>query len=155
MGSPLHDALHAHCFDILKEPQIAVALSGGPDSLALLHALSSMDGDRAIHALIVDHGLRAESGEEANAVQEQVQDWPSIQASILTWQHDGVDSKIQESARQARYDLIAMTTALRICSWRITKMTRRRRSCFAWRRVAVWTGFVGCNRVRVSTNLSR
>ena len=49
------------------QPRIAVAYSGGPDSLSLL-ALSqrwAAAQGGAAHAFIVDHGLRAESADEA------------------------------------------------------------------------------------------
>lgn len=82
---------------------VALAVSGGPDSMALAY-LASRAGI-ACHALIVDHGLRAESATEA----QQVLGWLSdmgISADILTWQHDGVDSRIHVAARRARYDLL-------------------------------------------------
>ncbi|MEM6490443.1 MAG: ATP-binding protein, partial [Pseudomonadota bacterium] len=49
------------------EPRLAVACSGGPDSVALLRLAADWARARGADALalIVDHGLRAESADEA------------------------------------------------------------------------------------------
>lgn len=54
----LQQALRAH-----SDGQLCVAFSGGPDSAALLHALSSLPEtrERGLRAIHVDHGLHAES----------------------------------------------------------------------------------------------
>jgi tRNA(Ile)-lysidine synthase len=45
---------------------VVVAVSGGPDSMALLHALSRVQGDFGLSLVAcgVDHGLRSEAGQE-------------------------------------------------------------------------------------------
>lgn len=48
----------------IASDRVLVAVSGGPDSLALLLLTHAVLGDRC-RAATVDHGLRAESGEEA------------------------------------------------------------------------------------------
>ncbi len=87
---------------------IAVAVSGGADSVALavLAAAWGRAYDVCVTALSVDHGLRAESRAEA----DQVGRWLShfgVDHHILTWR-DGarVRSGVQARARQARYDLM-------------------------------------------------
>ncbi len=93
---------------------LAVGVSGGPDSMALCFLLSRWLSDQgpskklAIHALTVDHGLRAESAKEAKQVKAWVKGWPGVVHKILTWDHEGesVDSRIQEEARTARYGLM-------------------------------------------------
>lgn len=87
------------------EPVIAVAVSGGADSMALLtltHAWAT-ENNKKIVALTVDHRLRAESTVEAKTVKEWVVA-QGVEHKILTWDHAGVDSKIQETARHARYE---------------------------------------------------
>ncbi len=86
---------------------LAVACSGGADSLCL--ALLSAEWGRkrgvAITALIVDHGLRPESGAEAR----QVMRWlkaAGIAAHILAWRGPKPKSNRQEAAREARYHLL-------------------------------------------------
>ena len=86
---------------------IAVALSGGPDSMALLHHLSSTSPDGfQIHALTVDHGLRPESVDEAKRVREWVSGWRNVAHHILVWDGDKPKTGIMEAARDARYRLM-------------------------------------------------
>jgi tRNA(Ile)-lysidine synthase len=91
-----------------SRPALAVAVSGGADSVCL--ALLANDWARqrggAITALIVDHGLRAESAREA----AMVVDWlraRAIAAVVLRWDGTKPASGIQEAARDARYRLLA------------------------------------------------
>jgi tRNA(Ile)-lysidine synthase len=88
-------------------PVIAVATSGGPDSLALAFLADAWararDG-RAI-ALIVDHGLRPESAAEA----QRVVGWlraAGIEHAVLAWRGPRSARGVQAAARAARHDLI-------------------------------------------------
>ena len=97
----------AACLDALIEPgvRIGIAVSGGPDSLALLLlAVAARPG--LVEAATVDHGLRPESAGEANMVAELCEqlavphvtlkaDWPKLPTSA-----------IQARARDARYELL-------------------------------------------------
>ncbi len=99
-ANPLFQALDAQ-FSDLKNQNIAVGVSGGADSMALIHSLRQWS-DADVHALIVDHGLREESACEAASVYEQV----GLPAAVLTWT-EKPGSRIQEEARVARYGLMA------------------------------------------------
>ena len=89
-------------------PFVAVAVSGGPDSMALAllaHAWASRRGGQA-WALTVDHGLRPESAEEVRTVAG----WLAargIPHQGLVWAGDKPRTGIQEAAREARYRLLA------------------------------------------------
>ena len=85
----------------------AVAVSGGPDSLALLHLVHAFarKHQKKIFALTVNHGLRRDSDKEALFVQKIAQD-KEIPHAILTWSETKPSSRIQEKARNARYDLL-------------------------------------------------
>ncbi len=88
---------------------IAVGVSGGADSMALCYALSDFFGGtgNTLHALSVDHGLRPEAAEEARQVAKALDALPNVQHQILTWHHDEKPTaRVQESARNARYDLM-------------------------------------------------
>jgi tRNA(Ile)-lysidine synthase len=88
-------------------PHLAVAVSGGSDSLALM--LLADDWARArggtITALTVDHGLRPEAATEA----AQVASWCAarrIEHVILRWAGPAPRSGIQAAARAGRYALL-------------------------------------------------
>ncbi len=86
---------------------IAVAVSGGSDSLALCLLSSNYfnkQGGKVI-ALTIDHGLRPESSIEANNLNKL---FTKLQIShyILKWKGEKPKSNIQEKARLARYKLL-------------------------------------------------
>src|SRR6266513_193352 len=89
-------------------PFITVAVSGGPDSLALAilaDRWARRHGGRLV-ALTVDHRLRPESAEEARTVGG----WLAargIAHHILVWADPKPATGIQEAARAARYRLLA------------------------------------------------
>ncbi len=89
-------------------PVVAVAVSGGRDSLAL--ALLARDWAAArgggIAALIVDHGLRPESEREAGATYDLLGRL-GIEACILRWSGPKPHSGLQAAARTERYRLLS------------------------------------------------
>jgi tRNA(Ile)-lysidine synthase len=84
---------------------LAVGLSGGPDSMALLWLLSQWGG-APIHALIVDHNMRPNSADEARLVATRVAEWPNVTPVILT-RPKAEATKLMEAAREDRYALMA------------------------------------------------
>jgi tRNA(Ile)-lysidine synthase len=68
MDKALADFLHKHC-DFTRP--VLLALSGGPDSLALLHLLLAFRQRHPLelHLAHVDHGWRKESGAEARCLE--------------------------------------------------------------------------------------
>lgn len=103
--------MEASFLDVCAAKEIAVAVSGGGDSMALCHALSEYllnQGSAAhIYALSVDHGLRPEAAEEASFVGQQLESIANASHHILVWDHkEDVGSRIQEKARAARYELM-------------------------------------------------
>jgi tRNA(Ile)-lysidine synthase len=98
-----------HSFDFgASAPAVAVALSGGPDSMALCWLLSQWAEKEnvQVHALTVDHGLRAESAAEAAQVGAWVKDWPRVTHAVLKIDLPG-DTRIMENARAARYEILS------------------------------------------------
>jgi tRNA(Ile)-lysidine synthase len=87
-----------------------VAVSGGPDSMALASMLARYaqehNNDLAIHALTVDHGLRPESGKEARITGQWMAGWPHTQHHILRWEGDKPKTRVMEEARAARRHLL-------------------------------------------------
>ena len=90
-----------------NHPVLAVAVSGGRDSLAL--ALLANDWARArggaIVALIVDHGLLVAAAREAEVTRELLAR-RGIEAAILCWRGAKPTHGLQEAARVARYGLL-------------------------------------------------
>ncbi|EBA18518.1 PP-loop family protein [Roseobacter sp. SK209-2-6] len=95
-------------FGASPPPRVGVAVSGGGDSLALLHLLKScFDGEPVeILAATVDHGLRKESAEEAKWTAEVARGL-GLRHEVLIWE-DGPEEtgNLQEQARHARYSLL-------------------------------------------------
>lgn len=91
----------------LDDSNIAIAVSGGPDSIALAMLLNEYAKSHNItcHCLIVDHKLRCESTSEAQLVKLQLENLGFI-CKILTWNEAKPNSNIHESARKARYKLM-------------------------------------------------
>ncbi|MFZ5779707.1 MAG: tRNA lysidine(34) synthetase TilS [Pseudomonadota bacterium] len=88
-------------------PDIAVAVSGGRDSLALAllaHAWAAKRGGRTL-GLIVDHGLRAGSAAEAEAALRTLA-MLGCCGVILRWRGAKPVAGVQEAARTARYRLL-------------------------------------------------
>ncbi len=90
-----------------KNPVLAVAVSGGRDSLALALLADAWARARQgrVLALIVDHGLRPQSAAEATATEATLTS-QAIAAKILRWCHDSPTTGIQQAARAARYRLM-------------------------------------------------
>jgi tRNA(Ile)-lysidine synthase len=92
-------------------PHIALAVSGGPDSLALLHLAArwreARGGTPALSVLTVDHRLRAGSRREAEMVARMAGSL-GLPHDILSWESPApVAAGLQAKARAARYDLMA------------------------------------------------
>jgi tRNA(Ile)-lysidine synthase len=89
--------------------RVAVAVSGGSDSMALLRLVlawrQQAGGPREVFALTFDHGLRAESAAEA----ARVKNWCKgleIPHDTIAWAGTKPESGIQAKARNARYDAL-------------------------------------------------
>ncbi|TKD21839.1 tRNA lysidine(34) synthetase TilS [Rhodobacter capsulatus] len=87
---------------MMAAPRLAVAVSGGSDSLATLSLLSAL---HPLEAVTVDHGLRPEAAEEAAFVARFCAD-RGISHSILRWDGRGAKGNLMDAARRARLRLI-------------------------------------------------
>ena len=98
---------HAFEKDFDVKESFIIAVSGGPDSLALafLTKIYSIKNKIDCKYYIVDHKLRKESTEEAKKVKKILSDF-SIKSEILTWNGKKPKKSIQSLARKKRYDLL-------------------------------------------------
>lgn len=108
-------------------PAIVLAVSGGPDSLALMWLAASwrkaLKRGPALSVVTVDHGLRPESAREARAVKRiaQALDLPH---RTLRWAGDKPASGLQAAARDARYRLLVRAAKSAGASHIMTAHTR-------------------------------
>ena len=96
------------------DKRFALAVSGGPDSLAMLLLFAQWRAEVGwLHSagkgrdtiLSVDHGLRAEAAAECEVV-AKISEALGFAHQTLVWQHEGVETALQEKAREARYQLL-------------------------------------------------
>jgi len=89
---------------------ILVAVSGGPDSMALFDLAArwraEAPGRPPLFAATVDHGLRADSVAEAQ-IASGFAAARGVPHAVLRWEGEKPSSRVQERAREARYRLLA------------------------------------------------
>ena len=90
-----------------KKPSVAVAVSGGPDSMSLLFLVNAFIKFKKgnLIALIVDHRIRKNSKEEAKFISTYLYK-NNINSQILTANKDKVSKKSMNEARNNRYNLL-------------------------------------------------
>lgn len=103
LGSEIEKHLLPH-----PPPVLGIAVSGGGDSVALLHLLHDFSQTHSIelHVITVDHGLRDGSATEALEV-SKLCDALQLPHTIVHWDDWDQQGNLQKAARDARYRLIA------------------------------------------------
>lgn len=100
--------------DLVSAPVLVVAVSGGPDSTALLYLLarwrSALKNGPKLVACTIDHRLRKESAGEAKAVAKLARKL-KVAHRILQWRGKKPSTGIQQAARDARYRLLAQAAS--------------------------------------------
>ncbi|MAV56169.1 MAG: tRNA lysidine(34) synthetase TilS [Candidatus Pelagibacter sp.] len=89
-----------------KNNLIAVAVSGGPDSMALALLTKTLMYEKKykVHFLLVDHGIRKNSTKEALNV-KNILEKKEIKLKVLK-NYKKISSNIQKNARDIRYNLL-------------------------------------------------
>src|SRR5436190_19972915 len=91
-------------------PALVLAVSGGPDSTALMWLAArwrdDLDKPPKLVAVTIDHGLRKESAREARAVGRLAKSL-NVEHVTLRWSGRKPKTGIQEAARNARYRLLS------------------------------------------------
>lgn len=100
----LIDRFKADLNRLAPHGRLAIAVSGGPDSMALLH-LAPVALPGRVEAATVDHGLRPEAGAEAALVARACATLDVPHRTLTISVKKG--ASIQAAARRARYEALA------------------------------------------------
>jgi len=96
--------------DLAAVPALVLAVSGGPDSTALLWLAArwraSLKKGPRLTAVTIDHGLRSESAREAREVKRLALQL-DVTHRTLRWQGPKPRTGLPAAAREARYGLLA------------------------------------------------
>lgn len=103
----MRDAVDRHRL-IHDEERVLVAVSGGPDSVALLHLLLRLREERPfkLHIFHLDHGLRPDSAADAAFVEQISRTW-NVPATVLrrdVHAERRPKESTQQAARRVRYE---------------------------------------------------
>jgi tRNA(Ile)-lysidine synthase len=104
---PVGDAEAATLFATsFRETQgVLIAVSGGPDSMAMMALLARWTMQPRLMVATVDHGLRTESADEAQCVAKTAAHL-GLPHDTLPWLGSKPAQGLQEAARHARYHLL-------------------------------------------------
>ena len=89
----------------VPDDKVAVAVSGGIDSLSLVLLANEYLKNKKIIGITIDHKLRPSSTHEAEYIKKLLKSL-NIEHHILTWNRNSEDNVNEDLARQARYNLI-------------------------------------------------
>lgn len=87
-------------------PALGLAVSGGGDSIAMMHVAADWARGRKLMVATVDHGLRPESAAEAQAVARAARAL-SLPHAVLLWQRQTDVGNLMAQARDARLRLLS------------------------------------------------
>ncbi len=104
--SNIYSQFHQTIKTIIGKKNFAIAVSGGPDSLALAYCskIYSEQNNNKAYFLIIDHGIRKNSYTEAKSVQKNLLKINSI-STVLKIKKK-ITKGIQKKARDERYKLM-------------------------------------------------
>ncbi len=103
---------------LARDPEgiVGLAVSGGGDSMAMLHLFAGAGQPARLRAVTVDHRLRPGSGEEAEFVAVVCASL-GVAHEVLPWDHGEVPGNLEAAARAVRYGLLADWAARQGLSW--------------------------------------
>jgi tRNA(Ile)-lysidine synthase len=95
--------------DLADKPALVLAVSGGPDSTALMLLAARWRAARKqaprLLAVTIDHGLRSASAQEAKDVKRLARKL-GVEHRTMRWRGSKPTTRLQERARLARYQLL-------------------------------------------------
>ena len=126
--SPISAQDAKHLFaDWREAPALVLAVSGGPDSIALMWLMArwrrALPHGPKLLAVTVDHGLRPEAAREARDVKRLAQAL-ELPHQTLRWRGEKPKTGVPAAAREARYRLLAQAAKAAGASHIFTAHTR-------------------------------
>jgi tRNA(Ile)-lysidine synthase len=113
--------------DWRQAPALVLAVSGGPDSIALMWLMArwrrALSRGPRLVAVTVDHGLRPEAAREARDVKRLAQEL-ELPHRTLHWRGEKPNTGVPAAAREARYRLLAQAARHAGASHILTAHTR-------------------------------
>lgn len=134
------------------DARLAIAVSGGPDSLGLL-ALAQASCPGRLTALTIDHGLRAGSAAEAAHVARLCQA-AGIPHHTLVWSGPYPRQNLQAAARAARYALLAQWCSAHAIPYLLTAHHAEDQAETLLMRLARGSGLAGLTGIRAARPLA-
>lgn len=127
-NSPISARAASRLFAALKSaPALVLAVSGGPDSVALMWLMARWQRSLARAPLLtvvtIDHGLRPEAAREAREVKRLATEL-GLPHRTLRWRGDKPKMGLPAAAREARYRLLAQAARAAGASHVLTAHTR-------------------------------
>jgi tRNA(Ile)-lysidine synthase len=137
--------------DLTSAKALVLAVSGGPDSTALMVLASrwrkAMKRGPELIAVTVDHGLRAEAKREARDVARLAKEL-GLAHRTLRWRGDKPKAGLPRAAREARYALLAQAARKAGASHILTAHTRDDQAETVVMRLARGSGITGLAAMR-------
>jgi tRNA(Ile)-lysidine synthase len=154
--SPISAQDARHLFaDWREAPALVLAVSGGPDSIALMWLMArwrrALSRGPKLVAITVDHGLRPEAAREAREVKRLAQEL-ELPHQTLHWRGEKPRTGLPAAAREARYRLLAQAAKSAGASYILTAHTRDDQAETLLMRLLRGSGIAGLGAMkRVST----
>jgi tRNA(Ile)-lysidine synthase len=127
-------------------PALVLAVSGGPDSMALMWLAARWRKAQAkgpqLVAVTVDHGLRPDAAREARAVKQAARSL-DLPHRTLRWRGDKPTTGVPEAARAMRYHVLARAAKAAGASHILTAHTRDDQAETLLMRLLRGSGIVG------------
>ncbi|HWW48815.1 MAG TPA: tRNA lysidine(34) synthetase TilS [Xanthobacteraceae bacterium] len=134
-----------------KDKAVVLAVSGGPDSLALMWLAArwrrSLKSGPELIAVTVDHGLRAESAREARDVKRLAGEL-GITHFTRRWRGEKPETGLSAAARDARYQLLTAAARAARATCVVTAHTRDDQAETVLMRLARGSGIHGLGGMR-------